>query len=185
MILRVAALAVGFALAGCGQDVPAVDVLDGTDVATMAERELMAENPRMAPGALSCPDLEFEVGASVRCLRTTELSAGRVVKVAGRVEVTSEDAGGRLHVAMDDEATEFGLSGDQLAAELRPRFVRAGSAAVVVCPYLRGVVGQRVTCRLDGGGARRELVVVVTAVDEPSYDVDYEVRRHRAKGDRK
>jgi hypothetical protein len=185
VILRLAAVAVGFALVGCGQDVPAVDVLDGTDVATMAERQLMAENPRMAPGTLTCPDLEFEVGASVRCLRTTELSRGRVVKVAGSVEVTSQDSGGRLHVAMDDEAAEFGLSGDQLAAELRPRFARAGAAPVVECPYLRGAVGQRVTCRVDVGGAHRELVVVVTVADEQDYDVDYEARRLRTKAARK
>lgn len=181
MIFRVAALAVGFALAGCGQDVPAVDVLDGTDVATMAERQLMAENPRMAPGTLSCPDLEFEVGASVRCLRTTELSGGRVVKVAGSVEVTSQDSGGRLHVAMDDEAAEFGLSGDQLASEVAGRYTRGGSAAVVECPYLRGTVGHRVTCRIDVADKRREVVAVVTAVDERTYDIDYETRRRRTK----
>lgn len=181
MIFRVAALAVGFALVGCGQDVPAVDVLDGTDVATMAERQLMAENPRMAPGTLSCPDLEFEVGASVRCLRTTELSRGRVVKVAGSVEVTSQDSGGRLHVAMDDEAAEFGLSGDQLASEVAGRYTRGGSAAVVECPYLRGTVGHRVTCQVDVADKRRQVVAVVTAVDERTYDVDYETRRRRTK----
>lgn len=180
MTVRLAALVVGLALAGCGKDVPAVDVLDGAEVATMAERELMAENPRMAPGTLSCPDLEFEVGASVRCLRTTELSGGRVVKVAGRVEVTAVDAGGRLHVAMDESAAEFGLAGEQLAAELRPRFVSAGSEPVVECPYLRGAVGQRITCRIEVGDVRRELVVVVTAVDEATYDTDYETRRRRA-----
>lgn len=185
MTFRVAALVVGFALAGCGQDTPAVDVLDGAEVATMAERELMAENPRMAPGALSCPDLDFEVGASVRCLRTSELSGGRVVKVAGNVAVTSQESGGRLHVVMDDEAAEFGLSGDQLASELRPRFLRPGSTSVVECPYLRGAVGQRVRCRVEVGGVRRALVVVVTAVDEQDYHVDYETRRPRTKGARK
>lgn len=166
--------------AGCGQDATTVDVLDGVKVATMAERQLVAENPRMAPGTMSCPDLEFETGASVRCLRTTELSGGRVVKVGGSVEVTSEDSGGRLHVAMDDQAAEFGLAGDQLARELRPGFVRAGSAPVVECPYLRGTVGQRVTCRVEVDGRRRDLVVVVTAVDEQHYDTDYETRRRRA-----
>jgi hypothetical protein len=174
-------LVVGLALTGCGQDVPAVDVLDGAEVATMAESQLMIENPRMAPGTLSCPDLEFEVGASVRCLRTTELSGGRVVKVAGSVEVTSQDSGGRLHVAMDDEAAEFGLSGDQLASEVAARYAWAGSAAVVECPYLRGTVGHRVTCRVDAAGKRREVAAVVTAVDEQSYDIDYETRRRRTK----
>lgn len=181
MIFRVAGLVVGLALTGCGQDAPTVDVLDGDEVATMAERQLMVENPRMAPGTLACPDLEFEVGAFVRCLRTTELSGGRLVKVAGSVEVTSRESGGRLHVAMDDEAVEFGLTGDQLASEVRPRFERAGSAPIVECPYLRGAVGQRVTCQVEVGGVvRRELVVVVTAVDEQSYDLDYETRRRRA-----
>jgi hypothetical protein len=178
--VRVAGLVIGLALAGCGQDAPDIDVLDGAEVATMAERELMAQNPRMAPGTLACPDLEFKVGESVRCLRTTELSGGRVVKVAGSVEVTSRDSGGRLHVAMDDEAAEFGLAGDQLASELAARYTRAGKGAVVECPYLRGTVGHQVTCQVDISGARRDVVTVVTAVDEQRYDVDYETRRRRA-----
>lgn len=181
MTLRIAGLVIGLVLAGCGQGAPDIDVLDGAEVATMAERELMAENPRMAPGRLSCPDLQFEVGASVRCLRTTELSRGRVVKVAGSVEVTSQDSGGQLHVAMDDEVVEFGLSGDQLASELASRYTRGGSAAVVECPYLRGAVGHRVTCQVDVAGERREVVAVVTAVDEQRYATDFKTRRPRAK----
>src|SRR5215216_7526592 len=86
-------------VAGCGSDVTVLDEIDGEKVGTMAERELEAQNPRLAPGTLDCPDLDFETDASVQCLRTTELSAGRVVKVMGTVTVTSLSSGGRLHVA--------------------------------------------------------------------------------------
>lgn len=171
--------------AGCGGegtasvDTPAprstVGSLDGAEVGTMAERELESQNPTLAPGTMACPDLDLDVGASVRCLRVTELSGGRVVKVRGTVEVTSLDDGGRLHVAMDDEAEEFGLSGRQLASDLRRQYVQRfrSRPSRVRCPYLRGEVGTRVSCRLVAGGKRLEVGVVVTAVDADSYRTHY------------
>ena len=163
---------------GCSADISVPDHLGGHEVGTMAERELEAENPRLVPGTLSCPDLDYRPGASVRCLRTTELSQGRVVKVRGTVEVASVSSGGRLHVTMDPQAAEFGLAGEAIAADLRKRFVQRFHAepTAVTCPYLPAEVDRRVTCRLDAGGVRHDVEVVVTAVDPDAYRTTYVTR---------
>jgi hypothetical protein len=168
--------------AGCGRHVVPPDSLAGAEVGRMAEHELEAENPRLAPGTLRCPDLDFRVGASVRCLRTADLGQGRVVKVAGTVAVTSLASGGRLHVALDDTAQEFGISGDQVATELRRRYAQlfGGHPGAVECPYLRGAVGNRVTCRVQVGGARRAVDAVVTRVDRVQYRTVCAFRPHGA-----
>jgi len=167
---------------GCDDNTAVPDEIDGTQVGVMAERELEAENPDMAPGALACPDLSLRLGASVRCLRTTELSEGRVVKVNGTVEVTSLSSGGRLHVTMDDQASEFGVTGDQVAADLRQQYVRRFRTAPtrLDCPYLRGVVGTTVRCVLVVDGKRRTVTVAVTAVEPAGYRTTYVARNLRA-----
>ena len=164
-------------LAGCDRDVALPDRLAGAAVARMAERELEAQNPRIAPGTLSCPVLPLRVGASVRCRRTAELSEGRVVRVAGTVKVTSLAGGGRLHVAMDERAEEFGLSGDRVAADVGQRFERRfhRQPTRVTCPYLRGEVGTTVACRIEAPGARR-AEVTVTGVDPAAYRTTYDLR---------
>ena len=170
-------------LGACGrQAVSLPDRLDGGAVARMAERELEAENPRMAVGTLTCPGLNFRRGASVRCLRTVELSEGRVVKVPGTVTVSSVAGGGRLHVAMDDRAEEFGLSGEQVAVGVRQAFARRLHLRPtgVTCPYLRGAVGATVTCRVDGAGPRQTAEAEVTGVDAAEYRTSYAVRLGRA-----
>ena len=171
-------LLLGTLLTGCGGDPPLPDRLPGTAVAAMAERQLEAQNPRMTTGRLSCPDLDLRIGATVRCLRTTELSGGRVVKVAGTVRVTSVRAGGRLHVVMDERATEFGLTGEQVAAGVRDQY--AGRHHVtpgrVECPYLRGVLGTVVRCRVEAGGRTRVVDVVVTDLDPGSYGTRFALR---------
>lgn len=166
---------------GCGGDVIVLDEIEGGEVGRMAEQELQAENPRLAPGTMSCPDLAFEVGASVRCLRTTELSGGRIVKVGGTVEVSSRASGGRLHVAMDEDAREFGLAGQHVAAALRERTVRrfGSEPSSVECPYLRAVVGTTVSCRLRLNGDRYRVTAVVTAVDAEQYETEYAFRAHQ------
>ena len=173
-------LLLGIAVAGCGRDVVVLDELEGSKVAAMAERELEAQNPRLAPGTLSCPDLDFEVGSSVHCLRTAELSKGRVVKVRGTVEVTSRASGGRLHVAMEDDAKEFGVTGEQVAAALGHQLAErsAGVPGNIACPYLRGKVGTTITCSFDLDGARHDVDAVVTAVDAEEYDTVYVFRKH-------
>jgi hypothetical protein len=153
--------------------------LPGQAVAAMAERQLEAENPRMATGHLKCPDLDLRVGATVRCLRTTELSGGRLVEVEGTVRVTSVQAGGRLHVGMDEQAREFGLTGERLAAGVREQYAGRHHATPdrVECPYLRGEVGAVVTCRFEIAGRDRTVDVVVTTVDPASYGIRFAVRR--------
>jgi hypothetical protein len=167
---------------GCGHEVTMPDHLAGTAVARMAERELEAENPGLAAGTLTCPDLDLRVGSSVRCVRTTALGNGRIVKVAGTVQVASMASGGRLHVAMDSQAVEFGVAGDQVAADLRRHYrgLFHRTPGAVDCPYLRAKLGARATCRVRIGSTRRTVDVVVTQVDPQEYDVRYTFRPHRA-----
>ncbi len=173
-VLLVAALP-----SGCGQDVRALpDHLAGHEVGVMAERELETENPALAPGTLVCPDLDLRVGAEVRCLRTAELSGGRVVKVRGTVAVTSLTAGGQLHVRMDVDPAEVGVASGRLDAEVRQWYAERSRVAPsrVSCPYLRAEVGHRVTCHLDVAGVDHDVDVVVTAVDAATYRTTYVVR---------
>lgn len=169
-------LCLGMLATGCGGDPPLPDRLRGNAVAAMAERQLEAQNPRMASGTLSCPDVALKVGASVRCIRTTELSEGRLVKIGGTVSVTSVASGGRLHVAMDRQAQEFGLAAERLAAGVRRWFAkRYGVApAGLTCPYLRGEIGARVACHVAGG---HDVEVVVTHVDPATYTTTYAAHR--------
>jgi hypothetical protein len=166
--------------AGCGNAAVAHDPIPGAEVGTMAERELEARNPRMATGTMTCPELPLRIGASVRCVRTVQLSGGRVVTVGGTVEVTSLSSGGRLHVAMDDRAEGFGLAGEEVAVELSRQYARRTreQPGKVECPYLRGSVGATATCRLRLGGRWRRVEVVVTDVDPPRYRIEF---RYRAR----
>jgi hypothetical protein len=177
--VAVASLGCALVLAACGggHQSPGPDRLAGRDVAAMAERELEAENVGMSTGTMTCPDLDFEVGATVRCLRTTELSGGRVVKVRGTVKVTSVGSGGRLHVAMDDEAEEFGLSGAEVAADVGRRYQRRFHVRPdrVDCPYVRGEVGAQATCLVVVAGKKHPVGVRVTAVDREAYRTSYAV----------
>jgi hypothetical protein len=170
----------GMLVSGCGRDVPDVEEIAGAQVGAMAERELEAENPRLAPGSLDCPDLDLEVGASVRCERTATLSSGRLVKMLGTVRVTSLSSGGRLHVALDDPATEFGVTGEQVASVLRQQYQRLfhHRPGAVSCPYLLGEVGVHATCTVQVGDRRHAVDAVVSDVDATDYDVRYTFRRH-------
>ena len=160
---------------GCGHQTAMPDHLAGRRVGAMAERRLEAENPRMAVGTMACPDLRLRRGASVRCVRTTRLSGGRVVKVAGTVAVRSLTAGGRLHVVMDDHVEEFGVDGHELATSLRQRYAerRGRVPGDVLCPYLRGAPRTTVTCRAKVDGAWHRLRVAVRRVDPASFRTTY------------
>jgi hypothetical protein len=189
----IACALLGLLTAGCGSpdagaqvtpstrsadpDVALPGRLDGDEVARMAERELEAENATIAAGTMRCPDLALVVGASVRCRRTVALSEGRVVEMRGTVAVASLAAGGRLHVALDDEVVHFGVAGHHLAADVRKRYLRelGGQATVVRCPYLPGRPGASVTCRLSLEGGPRVVRVVVTAVDPETYRTTYTI----------
>ena len=167
-------------LVGCGgqearsADPPAGRTLEGAEVASMAEHRLEVENPSMAHGTMRCPDLDLRIGESVRCLRTVRLGDGRVVKVRGTVSVTSHTGGGRLHVAMDPDVTEFGVSGDRVARALRGHYAkRHARVRDATCPYLRGEVGASVSCRFVVRGERRSAEAVVTAVDAATYRTSF------------
>jgi hypothetical protein len=177
-VIRVLAgvLCLGMLATGCGGDPPLPDRLRGKAVAAMAERQLEAQNPRMASGTLSCPDVALKVGASVRCVRTTELSEGRLVRIGGTVSVTSLASGGRLHVAMDRQPQEFGLAAERVAAGVRRWYAKRFGAAPagLSCPYLRGEVGTRVLCHDPGG---HDVEVVVTHVDPSTFTTTYAAHR--------
>jgi hypothetical protein len=136
-------------LPGCG---PAASIngIPGNRVAAMAEQQLEAMHNNLATGTMTCPRLDFVVEASVRCVRVARLSGGRQIRVLGTVTVTSTKDGGRLHVRLDDEVSEFGVSGEQLADDLRARSQSFLGAAPeqVSCPYLVGRKGAQVTCEV-------------------------------------
>lgn len=161
-------LLVGALLAGCGSTsgtaAPDIDYLPGARVGEMAERELEAAYPRMAPGTVTCPDLDWRVGASVRCLQVARLSGGRQVSIRGTVTVTDLADGGRLHVELDDVVAEFGISSEHLSADLetRARTRLRPAPTAVRCPYLSGPVGTTVRCRVVQEG--RAGVVVARVV---------------------
>lgn len=172
------ALAVlGFA--GCGTDATTpseapIDFLPGEQVGNLAQRQLEAENPQMAIGPVTCPDLDWELNAAVRCMKVSELTEGRRVKVPGTVTVTSTQGTGKLHVELDDRATEFGVAASYLTAAVAAWVSRrSGTARVGDCPYLVGVVGAVVTCPVRVAAQSFAVQAKVTAVDPQEYRTDY------------
>lgn len=170
-------------LAGCSStdDVPdasssmsPIDVLPGDRVGELAEKQLEAEHLEIAVGTVTCPDLDWRVNASVRCIKVSELSDGRRVKVPGTVTVTSTENWGTLHVALDDHAAEFGLDGGHLSDEVTD-WVKAqdASPSAVDCPYLTGVVGTVVRCAVTLAGEQRVALATVTAVDPDEYRTQF------------
>ena len=130
-------LALGLALSGCGAS-PSIDSLPGARVATMADHQLEAMHSELAPGTMTCPDLDFTVDASVRCIRVSELEDGIRVEVGGTVTVTSTQDGGRLHVQMDKSNTRIWVTSEQLEGDLRARVGKLVGLAPdkVTCPQL-------------------------------------------------
>lgn len=157
-------------VAGCGGDDRPPAQLTGDRVAAMAERELEAENPEAAPAEMTCSDLEFRIGASTRCSRVAGLSGGRWVRVYGTVRVTGTADGGSLHVQMDDEAAEFGLSGDRVGALLRDQVGAESGISDVECPALTGEIGTSLVCSAERDGEVIRLRATVIAVDADRYD---------------
>lgn len=181
-------LVVSLVLAGCGGGgdggrdaadpsvVPDIDVLPGAAVGEMAERRLEEAHPGMAPGLMTCPDLDWKVGASVRCYQLAELSDGRQVSIGGTVSVTDVGGGGKLHVQLDDDVAQFGITSTYLTARLTEQAAkrlkhRPGS---VTCPYLRGKVGAKATCALVYEGKPEVVIARVTAVDPKENRTSFE-----------
>lgn len=168
-----AAFAACLLASGCGEDEASSSTIPGDRVARMAEAQLEATHPQLSRGTMDCADLEFRVGASTRCTRTAYLTRGRIVRVAGTVEVTRTSSEGMLHVELDDEVRSFALAG----AELAKRVAAMSGTAGLTCGDLEGAVGSRVACS-DPSGA--EVPVVVTGVDETTYEVEFEIGRSAA-----
>jgi hypothetical protein len=160
VVAVVAALA---GLPGCGP-APVIDSIPGSRVGTLAEQQLEAMHSELATGTMTCPSLEFDVDASVRCVRVAQLSGGRQIRVMGTVTVTSTKDGGRLHVKLDDNVSEFGVAADQLENDLRARAQQVLGVAPtdVTCPFLVGRVGASVRC--DVTILKRTLVAPVRVV---------------------
>lgn len=182
MIRSLAVLLTGVLFAGCGsaaEPPPKLDLLSGTKVGEMAERELEDAHPGMAPGTVTCPDLDWELGASVRCVQVAELGDGRQVSIGGTVSVVDLEDGGRLHVKLDETVAEFGISSEFLSADLatlaRQRLLPAPTS--VRCPYLSGPVGTTVRCRLVHDGRTKVVLARVTArapeENATSYEFDW------------
>lgn len=167
----VAALA---GLPACGAKA-SVDAIPGSRVGTMAEQQLEAMHSELATGTMTCPRLEFALDASVRCVRTAELSGGRQIQVKGTVTVTSTKGGGKLHVRLDDEVAGFGMAADHLEKDLRARTSKVLGVAPddVSCPYLEGRTGVAVRCRVVVLAHHLLASVRVVAVDPTSYRTDY------------
>jgi hypothetical protein len=168
-------------LAGCGSTArlvpePRLTSLPGLQVGTMAERQLEADHPGMAPGRLTCPDLAWKVGAMVRCIQVVVLSGGRQLRIPGTVAVTTTTGGGRLHVHLADEVSDYGVTAEHLAADLRDQASKRLRAAVrkVTCPYLGGPIGTTVRCVLRVHGATRVVLARITDRDPAHNATAYE-----------
>ena len=183
MIRRLAVLALPVLLAlgacgsGSGSDAAApatpIDFLPGARVGELAEKQLEAEHLEMALGTMTCPDLDWELKASVRCLKISELSDGRRVKVPGTVTVTSTEGAGRLHVVLDDEPAEFGVDGEHLDGVVESWVAGQDVDGRGDCPYLTGAVGQEVRCAVAVDGVRYSVLVTVTKVDPENFRTEY------------
>ncbi len=147
---------------GCGAEAGVSSIpenLDGKTVATRANALLEKQNPQLAPGALTCQKVRFKVGATSRCTRTVVFDDGRLVRSGATVTIDGVKDGGHLQVQVDDEPTEFGITGKAVFADLARQYAArykvkppTGSCP----PYLAGKVGTTITCSLvhRGGQAR-------------------------------
>ncbi len=104
------------ALTGCGAHVEVSSKpksLDGATIASRANTQLEKENPHLTHGDLTCADVKFKVGATSRCTRTVVLDDGRLVRIGATVTIDKVTGGGHFKIKVDDEATEYGVTGDR------------------------------------------------------------------------
>jgi hypothetical protein len=177
----------GLALTGCGADVEVStkpkqpEKLDGTTIASRANAQLEKENPSMVPGDLTCDDVDFEVGATSRCLRTVVLDDGRLVRIGATVTIDRTTGGGHFKILVDQKPQEFGLTGKAVLAELVKQYTaRYGGSPTGSCPpYLAGKKGTTMTCTLGTSNGRLSVRVTVTSVDPRTYTTGYTFRAER------
>ena len=143
------------------------DRLDGSTIASRANDQLEKENPSMVPGDLTCADVEFEVGASSRCVRTVVLEDGRLVRIGATVTIDRTAGGGHFKVKIDEKPQEFGVTGKAVLADITKQYAAkyGGKAPTGTCPpYLAGtkvyhhdVHARHVERQADGAGHRHHV----------------------------
>jgi hypothetical protein len=175
----IALVAAALLLTGCGFEVSTKpDELTGKTIAARANRQLERQNPDMTPGDLTCRDVKYEEDATTRCVRTVVFDDGRLVRIGATVTIESTEGDGRFNIQVDDEAQGFGLTGASVFAELAKKYEQEfGTRPTGSCPaYLRGVVGQTMTCTLETTDGELEVLVEVTDVKPETYETQYTYR---------
>lgn len=166
-------------VAGCGVEASvgkSPKELDGATLAARANTQLEKQNPKMAHGELTCPDVKYEVGATSRCVRTVVLEDGRLVRIGATVTIDKVTSGGHFKVQVADKADEFGVTGKAILADLSKQYAAkyGGKAPSGSCPpYLAGKVGTTMTCTLDTADGKLGIEVKVTKVDPKNYSTIY------------
>ena len=167
---------------GCGAEARVSSIpenLDGDTVATRANALLEKQNPKLAPGALTCQKVKFKVGETSRCTRTVVFDDGRLVRSGATVTIDGVKDGGHLLVQVDDEPTEYGITGKAVFADLARQYaarykVKAPTGSCP--PYLAGKVGTTITCSLAAAEGELAVEVKVTEVDPKVFDTQYTFR---------
>ena len=182
------ALALLMALTACGASVEVSSEpdkpkqLDGATIASRANAQLGKENPSMVPGDLTCADVDYEVGASTRCVRTVVLDDGRLVRIGATVTIDKVTGGGHFNVQVDQKPQEFGVTGKAVLAELTKQYAAkyGGPPPTGTCPpYLAGKKGTTMSCTLDSSNGKLSVRVIVTNVDPETYTTGYTFRAER------
>ncbi len=172
-------------LVGCGAEVSAKPKkLEGDTLASRANTQLEKQNPQLVHGDLTCKDVKYKVGATSECIRTVVLDDGRLVRIGATVTIDGVKGGGHFKVAVDEAATEFGLTGkavfEQLSRQYAAKFKTRRPTGS--CPaYLKGVAGTQMTCTLvvtanDKAPEKLQVLVEVSRVDPKTYQTFYTFR---------
>ena len=161
---------------GDGESTSNPKTLDGATIAARANKQLEQANPDLAPGDLSCPDVDYEVGATARCMRTVVLDDGRLVRIGATVVIDKVSGSGHFTIRVDDRPTEFGVTGKSVLADLSKQYAAkyGGKRPTGSCPpYLRGKAGTTMTCRLKTRDGKLRIRVKVSRVDPETYTTEY------------
>ena len=164
---------------GCGAEARVSSIpktLDGKTVAARANALLEKQNPKLAPGALTCQKVRFKVGATSRCTRTVVFEDGRLVRSGATVTIDEVQDGGHLQVQVDDEPAEFGITGKAVFADLARQYATRFKVKPPTggCPpYLRGKVGTTMTCNLVTAEGELAVEVKVTRVEPKTFETQY------------
>jgi hypothetical protein len=169
------ALPAALLLAGCGVAVGVHGLISGTEVGVEAEK-VVEKQPDVQAGTMTCGSLRDRKGDSTRCTRVVDKN-GTVVKVGATVTLLAPGRPHQLRVVADPTVQEFGLNGDVVEKDLAQQYAAKYDVQPddVSCPYLRGIVGTRVTCKVTVAGQLHDVLVTVDRVDSTTYDVHYVV----------